>query len=118
MAARAVPSLAEAARDASSTLAALDFLALPIVVSNPHRAHLAWTCLAPLVQEGAPTTMWCCVLCLLLQTCSDKLLFWRARAIMGKSCISQDPLVRVSTAAVLAELVRLDLLRDVEHVVR
>jgi hypothetical protein len=118
MAARAVPSLAEAARDVSSTLEALDFLALPVVVSNPQRVHLTWTCLAPLVQEGAPMTIWCCVLCLLLQTCSDKLLFWRAWAIIGKSCISQDPLVRVSTAAVLAELARLDLLRDVEHIVR
>ena len=74
MVARAVPSLAEAARKLSSArtaLAALDFLVSPSIVSDPYGAHLAWTFLSSLAKEGAPATVRSYVIRLLPQICGN-----------------------------------------------
>ncbi|KAL9180607.1 hypothetical protein ACHAXT_011060 [Thalassiosira profunda] len=127
MSSRAVPSIVAIARECldqqstapqTSLLAPLDFLASPCIVADPHGAHLAWTFIYSLVQEGVPTAVRSAVLRLLPQMCaSNKRLFRRAKDAIGRSMVVQDPIIRLSAAAALSEMANLDLLRDVEQIV-
>jgi len=105
-------------------LASLEFLASPCIVSDPHAAHLMWTFFSLMVQEGAPAAvrsvvirLRSVVIRLLPAMCSsNKRLFRRARDVIGKSMVAQDPIIRSSATAALADLANLDLLRDVEQI--
>ena len=99
-------------------LASLEFLASPCIVSDPHGAHLAWTFLSSLAKEGVPTAVRSSVIRLLPEMCSsNKRLFRRARDVIGKSMVAQDPIIRISATAALSDMASIDLLRDVEQIV-
>ena len=128
MASRVVPSIVDVARTCQAAslqlpttetlLASLEFLASPCIVSDPHGAHLAWTFLSSLAKEGVPTAVRSSVIRLLPEMCSsNKRLFRRARDVIGKSMVAQDPIIRISATAALSDMASIDLLRDVEQIV-
>jgi len=125
LASRVVPSIIDVARtclalqspSTQKLLSSLEFLSSPCIVSDPHGAHLAWAFLSSLVKDGVPTAVRSAVIRLLPEMCSsNKRLFRRARNVIGKSMVAQDPIIRMSATAALSDLANLDLLRDVEQI--
>lgn len=96
----------------------LKFVASKYIVSDPHGAHLAWAYLSPLATDGVPAATRATIIRVLPHMClHNKRLFRRIRDVIGRSIISTDPMVRIAATATLADMAKLDLLRDVESIV-
>jgi len=94
------------------------FIASKPILSDPHSAHLAWTYLSPLTNDGVPSATRASIIRILPQMClNNKKLFRRIRDVIGKSMVSTDPMVRIAATATLSDMAKLDLLRDVEGIV-
>jgi len=126
LASRAIPSVIDIARTCLTNIQAattliklpLEFLSDPCVVSDPHSASLVWSFMSSLVSEEVPATIRSTVIRLLPRMClSNKRLFRRVMGIIGKAMVAQDPIMRISGTAALAELAQLDLLRDIEQII-
>lgn len=96
----------------------IKFVASKPILFDPHGAHLSWTYLSPLTNDGIPTATRASIIRILPQMClNNKKLFRRIRDVIGKSMVSTDPMVRIAATATLSDMAKLDLLRDVEGIV-
>lgn len=125
-ASRVLPSVVDTVRMSSQQSSPLPqilsnsvkFIASKPIVSDPHGAHLAWTYLSPLTNDGVPADTRASIIRVLPQMClNNKKLFRRIRDVVGKSMLSTDPMVRIAATATLSDMAKLDLLRDVEGIV-
>lgn len=124
-ASRVLPSVFDTVRKSSQSSPlpqilsnSVNFIASKQIVSDPHGAHLAWSYLSPLTNDGVPSATRASMIRILPQMClNNKKLFRRIREVIGKSMVSTDPIVRIAATASLSDMAELDLLRDVEGIV-